>query len=113
MEKMKVRLFDADYMAYSFKCHAGHEHVIPTANMSKGGHQWEFNGDLNKPTFKPSIKETAGTYVPGYKPHHDNLDFIKRHSYICHFVITNGMIEYCSDCTHEYARQKLELPDLI
>lgn len=65
-------------------------HVIATT----GKLGWEFNGDLKKPTLKPSILATA----PG-----DPKD------YRCHHYMRNGEIQYLSDCNHEMAGQTIPM----
>ena len=55
--------------------------------------RWEFNGDYEKPTFTPSMLVTT----PG-KPR-------------SHFFVTDGKIQYLSDCEHEYAGQILDLEE--
>jgi hypothetical protein len=63
--------------------------------MLKG---WTFNGDLERPTFSPSL------LVTGY--------LNKKHpNGICHSYITNGQIQYLGDSTHELAGKTIELPE--
>jgi len=59
--------------------------------------RWTFNGDYEKPTFSPSILVKTGHYP---KPED-----------ICHSFVTDGMIQFLSDCTHELAGQTIEIPD--
>ena len=56
---------------------------------------WEFNGDLKKPTIKPSIKST-------WVDNQDNTD-------ICHSFVTNGEIRFLNDSTHDLAGQTVKL----
>lgn len=56
---------------------------------------WQFNGDTENPTFTPSIKETH--------PRPDKPEWCN------HYVITDGKVAYCGDCTHEFAGQTLDL----
>jgi hypothetical protein len=58
---------------------------------------WEFNGDMNKPTFKPSILVQSS-----YADKHE----------VCHSFVTDGKIQYLGDCTHELAGQTVEIPDI-
>lgn len=77
---------DNTYAITCLACGCGH--------MLKG---WTFNGDLEKPTFSPSL------LVTGYlNEKHPNGR--------CHSYITDGNINYLSDSTHEYAGQTIELP---
>lgn len=64
-----------------------HEHVINTS--------WQFNGDVNKPTFSPSVKVSS-----------------PRSGTLCHSFVTDGKIQFLSDCVHELAGQTVELPDM-
>jgi hypothetical protein len=60
------------------------------------GTGWTFNGDLDKPTFSPSVLVTGGT-DPDYR---------------CHSYVTDGKIRFLSDCSHKYAGQTVDLPDV-
>ena len=46
---------------------------------------WRFNGDLEKPTFGPSLRVSYG----GKK--------------VCHLFLRAGMVEYLPDCFHDHA----------
>lgn len=59
-------------------------------------HRWTFNGDMEKPTFFPSLKVTWT---------HGGSE--KR---VCHSFVRNGKIEYLKDCTHSMAGQTVDLP---
>ena len=56
---------------------------------------WTFNDNFEKPTVKPSV-------------------LLSRHNrnYVCHSFITDGKIQFLSDCTHELAGQTIELPEI-
>ncbi len=56
--------------------------------------KWTFNGDMEKPTFSPS--------------HVNLIDATRR----CHIFITDGVVQYLSDCTHELAGQSIPLADM-
>jgi len=47
--------------------------------------RWTFNGDFEKPTFRPSMLLNAS--LPGRKRNH--------------FFVTDGKIQYLSDCEHD------------
>lgn len=84
-----------DRKGYSYQCPAcGCAHMILTDG--NGSPNWSFNGDVDSPTVSPSVKVTTG-------PQGDRG--------ICHFFIKNGMIEYCSDCTHDKAGHVVEIPE--
>lgn len=62
------------------------------------GAKWKLSGTPEKPTFTPSMNISAGK--PPYLPQ------------VCHYVITDGMIEYCIDCTHAFAGTTVVLPHI-
>lgn len=69
---------------------------------------WSFNGNLECPTFSPSFLMTWNEGEPPVTS--DNFDEWKRAPWPqtqvakrCHIVITDGMLHFCSDCTHEFA----------
>lgn len=59
---------------------------------------WGFNGNGDAPTFTPSIFVNP--------PHAHNPG---RPS--CHSFVTDGRIQFLSDCTHALAGQTVDLPD--
>jgi len=60
--------------------------------------QWDVSWNLGEPTAKPSILVT----FPWGDPPVNN---------VCHSYITEGKIEYLTDCTHHLAGQTIELPN--
>lgn len=84
--------------------------------------RWQWNGNPEKPTFKPSVLVTSGHHVQGYDGGGCWCDFnaeliakgeepCEFSCGICHTFITDGQIQYLSDCTHEYAGKTIPLPD--
>ncbi len=63
---------------------------------------WKFiNGDLNNPTFKPSLVEWwGGDWTREGAAHR------------CHFFLTNGQLQFLADSLHDLAGQTVELPDI-
>ena len=53
---------------------------------------WQFNGDVERPTFTPSVLERYGD------------------SEVNHYFVTDGRIQFLADCTHELAGQTVDLP---
>lgn len=72
-------------------------HCLATKIANENGSKWAFNGDVNSPTFHPSLKVTV-------RPH--TLEKL-----ICHSFIKNGKMEYLSDSTHDLAGHTVELPE--
>ena len=65
------------------------------------GPRWTFNGNMEKPTFTPSLLH-AGHRKEGS----DKL------LGQCHLFLTDGMLNFCGDCTHELKGQSVPLPEL-
>lgn len=73
----------------------------------KGSNAWGWNGDLERPTFTPSVLVT-------WPAHPDADERFKewRTERRCHTFVTDGRVQFLGDCTHELAGQTLDLPDL-
>lgn len=69
--------------------------------------KWDFNGDMEKPTFSPSYL-TWRDPKPDVDPKYDK-DGKYRNGFRCHSYITDGKIQYLSDCTHELAGQTVDM----
>lgn len=61
------------------------------------GPRWDYNGDAEAPTFRPSV---LVTWTQG----EDNRPMR------CHSYVTGGRIEFLGDCTHELAGKTVPLP---
>ncbi len=79
---------------------------------------WEFNGDLVKPTLRPSILVRSGHYIPDHKGE-CWCDFNKKHPEdpgpvcsVCHSFVTDGKIQFLSDSTHKLSGQTVDLPEM-
>lgn len=96
------------------KCPAGHTHYINTKEKNSSGAIWTFNGNYEKPTFTPSINEKTGKYASGCELSgtEEWLEELEKSSYICHFIVTDGKITFCGDCTHSFKGQTLDLLDI-
>lgn len=75
-------------------CDDVHSVVVETQNG------WGFNGDLERPTFTPSVLVRYGNREPG--PLGVNA--------VCHSFVTDGRVQYLGDCTHTLAGQTVDLP---
>ena len=102
---------------YRFRCPGcGEEHVLPVGSGNGETYaRWQFNGDLDKPTFTPSVlamgnklvrdadgewtgeweKDAAGNPMP----------------YVCHSFVTDGRIQFLGDCTHGLVNQTVDMTD--
>lgn len=74
---------------------------------------WGFNGNLENPTFSPSLLVRTGKYVsPAWGESEPDKDFVERSSKICHSFINSGMIQFLGDCTHPLVGQTVPLLDV-
>ena len=71
------------YAFYCPGCKHYHVYTVP---------RWSFNGDLEKPTFRPSLLNT-------------------KVGVICHLYMTDGQIDFLSDCSHELAGITVDMED--
>ncbi len=65
-------------------------HAFAVDQPLSNGARWSFNGDIEKPTFSPSMN---------YVGH-------------CHYTITAGMIQFHGDSVHALKGQTVPLPEL-
>ena len=99
MAKVKKKVVEY----FSFYCPGcKHEHVY---TIQPDGISWQFNGNMESPTFTPSLlnrgmqkNTTTGIY---------DIETDR-----CHLFVTDGKIIYCNDCHHELAGKTVELPEI-
>ena len=93
MSKIKPIYSGNEILQYTFFCPGCKKlHFVSV----KGNIVWDFNGDIEKPTFSPSIL----TWLP-------IKDYEK---YRCHSFIKDGKIQFLGDCWHELKGQTVDLP---
>lgn len=95
----KIKLVPGTAGMYSFFCPGCcKEHAVMTKQENGYAHPiWAFNGDVDKPTFSPSVA------VVSY-----NKEVETR----CHSFIREGRIEYLPDSDHSLAGQTIEMIDV-
>lgn len=83
--------------------------------------RWKWNGNAEKPTFSPSIL-VSGTELTEKgradldawraagcpKPAPESFETVPT---VCHSFVTDGRIQFLSDCTHHLAGQTVDLPE--
>lgn len=69
-------------------------HAIRALTGPKQANAWAWNGSYDKPTFQPSI------LVSSDRPEDR-----------CHSFVTDGKIQFLSDCFHDLRNQTIEIPD--
>ena len=84
------------------------------------GPRWQWNGDVNKPTFTPSIHVRTGHFVPGFKQgdtcwctYYEEFsdDIVDYGCKICHSFVTDGKIQFLEDSTHHLKGMTVDLPE--
>jgi hypothetical protein len=59
---------------------------------------WSFNGNVEKPTFSPSLLVQGGR---GWDESYQD--------FVCHSFIKDGKIQFLNDCSHELRGKTVEL----
>ena len=89
---------------------------------TKGATAWGWNGDMLRPTFTPSVllqgtrltdkgnAEIEAWRAAGMPPRGDAP--FDSAPFCCHSFVTDGKVQFLSDCTHALAGQTVELADL-
>jgi len=108
---IKVRPVNSDRAPFAFVCPGCKgAHVLPT-DVTRDG--WKFNGNLEAPTFEPSILSKRSEW-PTDEEHARIMagEKVELKQRICHSYVTDGNIRFLDDCTHELKGQTVPLPDL-
>lgn len=91
-----------EYHFYCPGCKEMHSYITRWSEERKersknGAPTWSFNGDLENPSFTPSL--LYRWEYPGKRG-------------VCHLYVTNGKIQFLGDCTHALAGQTVEMKDV-
>ncbi len=85
-------------------------------NHQIGVGTWTFNGDLERPTFTPSVlvggvqwDTELYPYFQSRRDRHPTVPVGER--IVCHSFVTDGQIQFLSDSTHALAGQTVDLPE--
>lgn len=98
------------------RCKGGYSHWCPGCEqMHILPDSWTFDGNLEKPTFSPSFKHSGilrpfvvGEWV-GEWVRDENGNTIP---FVCHYILTAGVLNFCGDCTHALVGKSIPLPKL-
>lgn len=94
-----LRSVTGGYMFFCPGCQSPHVVGVPG---------WSFDGNLDRPTFSPSIKVTYN----GRDADQSQSDGSRVIPSICHSFVCGGRIEFCTDSTHAMSGQSADLPPL-
>lgn len=98
--------------ALTFRCPGCNDiHMIQYGDGD--GPRWGWNGDVNKPTFTPSIlvygvKRLTEEQYQAWQLGWGLPEPVKQ---VCHSFVTDGQIQFLSDSTHELAGQTVPIPE--
>ena len=99
MPRVLPDIHNGELRGYIIACPGcGMHHAFYTELAMTNGARWTFNGDLERPTFSPSMLcwwEEGEERAP------------RR----CHSFVRDGRIEYLDDCTHAMKGQTVDLPE--
>jgi hypothetical protein len=79
--------------------------------MVEAPNGWGWNGDLELPTFTPSVKVGGIQWTTDsgfYKLNHSSVN--AGAEICCHSFVTDGRIRFLTDSTHQLAGQTVDLP---
>lgn len=98
----KIRKVEGGYSHWCPACNDMHffRERVPFATL----HTWTYDQNHEHPTFDPSMNIS---HPPEASVEPDAVP-----AYRCHYRLISGYLHYCSDCTHSYKNQVVELPDL-
>ena len=83
---------DISYVFDCPGCGIGH-----SFRVEGNGPKWRFNGDVDAPTFDPSLLVRWGK---------NSIEEV-----VCHSFVRDGKMQFLGDCTHGLAGQTIELPE--
>lgn len=97
---MKVTLIENSEQQYMFEC--------PGCEISHAfDKRWSFNGNLDRPTFQPSLL----VHWTQYEPSKQEGKKYDEKECVCHSFVTDGKIQFLNDCTHKLAGQTVEMEE--
>lgn len=76
-------------------CKYYHHFQVEKGPLWSGQPIWTWNGDMEKPTFSPSLG--VNMRMPAHR---------------CHSFVRDGKIQFLDDCYHELRGQTVDLPEV-
>ncbi|SEN73857.1 DUF6527 family protein [Nitrosomonas marina] len=110
MSALSRKLRDTEDNGLVFLCPGcGKRHLIKHGSGKPP--RWTWNGDAEKPTFRPSVLVRYEHWVPPAMPNQPPPESQEKVIDVCHSFVTDGRIEFLGDCTHALAGQTVDLPE--
>lgn len=99
-------LWNSDQSRLAFHCPGCDAPHVCTIKEGLDRPAWGWNSNLDRPTLTPSVLVTTGLAVdPAFQPEPGDPPEV------CHSFVTDGRIQFLSDCTHALAGQTVDLPE--
>jgi len=104
--------------SYLKKLHENYLHWCPGCGEMHSiprDQRWQFNGDLDRPSFRPSLrvvrmkKEIVDGNWTGNVVRDDAGNIVP---HCCHYTVAWGLMHFHPDSTHALAGQTVRLPEL-
>lgn len=100
---------------YMFRCPGcGNIHTLPVGPGNGEVYpRWGFNGDIDKPTFTPSVLARGQKLI---LDEHGEWELDAAGNPVpctCHSFVIDGRIQFLGDCTHSLSGQTVDLPDWV
>jgi hypothetical protein len=104
-------------MIYCPACKSSHAFLV---NSNIPGQNWSLDGNMERPTFSPSMLVRGTMYPSGSQwPNEDEHKRLmsgedmrsQMKPYVCHSFVRDGKIQYLNDCTHALKGQTIDLPE--
>jgi hypothetical protein len=102
---LKLIRTESGYKHWCPGCNNFHEFFVDKPAPS--GASWNFNGNVHMPSFGPSMHITYGPWTDDEDP---SIHIPKTTQ--CHYILTDGVIQFCGDCEHVMSGMRVALPDL-
>lgn len=90
-KQLVKREYPSGYITWNFYCPACKD-MHSFSNGVPSGVVWEWNGNMEVPSFHPSLRYLSGTR--------------------CHLFLKEGVIEFLGDCPHDMRGQKVPLQEI-
>jgi len=98
-EFVKCPINEATWVELNFPCILNQRYIpIQLKGDRNNTQNWSWNGDVEKPTLKPSIKTTE--YLDG--------EYV-----VCHSFVNDGIVKFLSDCTHDMVNREIPLKEIF
>lgn len=99
------------------RAESGYTHWCPAClEMHPLPDSWDFNGDVDCPTFTPSFKHEGvvtekdenGNWTGEWVRDSDGNPI----KFICHYILTDGILNFCGDCSHDMKNLSVPMVEL-